>query len=207
MNAARQPQVQPRRAVGNAAGRRCARRSDAALAGLVTRARAGDQHAWNDLVEEFGGLVWATARAYRLSDADADEVSQTTWLRLFENLNRLQDPARVGGWLATTARRECLQVLRHTSRVIASDDLPEQVSGSEAPDAALLADERAQTLWSALADLPERDQRLLRMLMAEPTPTYVEISAALEMPIGSIGPTRERALRRLRREARLRGLR
>jgi RNA polymerase sigma factor (sigma-70 family) len=207
MNAARHLQVNTRRSVGNTAGRRRARRSDAAIARLVNRATEGDQHAWNELVEEFGGLVWATARAYRLSAADADEVSQATWLRLFENLNRLHDPARVGGWLATTARRECIQVLRHTSRVIPTDDLPEQVGESAEPDAALLATERDHALWSALAGLPEREQSLLRMLMTEPTPTYAEISAALQLPIGSIGPTRQRALQRLRREAGCRGLR
>jgi RNA polymerase sigma factor (sigma-70 family) len=206
MNAAGHLQVKTRRSKGNAAGRRRARRSDAVIARLVNRATKGDQHAWNELVDEFSGLVWATARAYRLNEADADEVNQTTWLRLFENLDRLHNPARVGAWLATTARRECVQVLRHTSRVILTDDVPEQVSQSAAPDTALLANERDHALWSALADLPDRDRQLLRMLMADPTPSYAEISAALQMPIGSIGPTRERALQRLRREAHSRGL-
>jgi RNA polymerase sigma factor (sigma-70 family) len=183
-----------------------ARRSDAVVTQLVHRAAEGDQDAWNQLVEEFSALVWATVRAYRLSATDAAEVSQMTWLRLVENLERLRDPARVGGWLATTARRECVQVLRHTARVIPHADLPELVSNSPAPDATLLANERDDALWTALAALPERDRRLLRMLMADPAPSYSEISAALQMPIGSIGPTRERALQRLRREVRRRGL-
>jgi RNA polymerase sigma factor (sigma-70 family) len=206
MNAARNLQVNSRRSVGIAAGRRRARRSDAVIARLVNLAAKGDQYAWNELVEEFGGLVWATARSYRLSHADADEVSQTTWLRLFENLDRLHDPAHVGAWLATTARRECIQQLRRASRVIPTDDVPEQVSESAAPDAALLANECDHALWSALADLPDRDGRLLRMLIADPAPSYADISEALQMPIGSIGPTRARALQRLRRKLGARGL-
>jgi RNA polymerase sigma factor (sigma-70 family) len=206
MSAATNPEVNTRRSAPNADCKGRARRGDAATTQLVHRAAEGDQQAWNTLVEEFGGLVWATTRAHRLSPADAAEVSQTTWLRLVENLERLHDPAHVGAWLATTARRECLQVLRHASRVIPHDDLPELVSESCAPDATLLADERDDALWSVLAILPERDRRLLRILMSDPAPSYAEISAALQMPIGSIGPTRQRALQRLRREARRRGL-
>ena len=207
MNAGRNLQINKTRSVRNAAaGTSRARRSDDQVSRLVRRATDGDKRAWDELIEEFGGLVWGTARAYRLSDADAAEVSQITWLRLVENLDQLHDPARVGAWLATTARRECIQQLRRTSRVVPNDDLPEQVSDWPAPDAALLANERDVALWSALEGLPARDRKLLRMLTADPTPSYEEISAALQMPIGSIGPTRARALQRLRREARRHGL-
>jgi RNA polymerase sigma factor (sigma-70 family) len=213
MNAVGQLQVTTIRSDGSVAGTGCARRSGAVINKLVQRAAQGDQDAWNKLVEEFGGLVWATARAYRLSHADAAEVSQITWLRLVENLNRLHEPARVGAWLATTARHECIRQLRRTSRLIPCDDLPEQVSESAAPDEALLANERDHAanerdhaLWSALERLPARDRQLLRMLVADPTPSYAEISTALQMPIGSIGPTRARALQRLRRELRRHGL-
>jgi RNA polymerase sigma factor (sigma-70 family) len=200
MSAATNPDVNPGPSSRNADCKGRARRSDAVITELVHRAAEGDQHAWNMLVEEFSGLVWATTCAYRLSAADAADVSQTTWLRLVENLKRLHDPARVGGWLATTARHECVRVLRHGSRVIPHDDLPDLVSESPAPDATLLANERDDALWSAMAALPDRDRRLLRILMADPAPSYAEISAALQMPIGSIGPTRQRALQRLRRE-------
>ena len=192
--------------VRKAAGGGRRRRSDELVSWLVARAAEGDEGAWNDLVEEFGGLVWSTVRAFGLSNDDAAEVSQITWQRLVEHLHRLQDPARVGAWLATTARRQCLKQLRHTSRVIPCDDVPEQVSDAPVPGDALLDDERDRALWSALACLPARDRRLLRMLIADPAPSYAEISAALGMPIGSIGPTRARALQRLRREAHRQGL-
>ena len=166
---------------------------------LVRDAADGDQAAWNELVERFQGLVWATSRSYRLSRADAADVAQTTWLRLVENLGRLQEPERVGAWLATTARRESLRTLRFSSRVLATEPelLPDP--GTDAPlAAALLAGERDRALWTAFGGLSERCQVLLRLLVADPPPSYEDVGAALDMPIGSIGPTRQRCLERLR---------
>jgi len=168
---------------------------------LVERAAAGDARAWNELVEEFGGLVWSIARAHRLSHEEAADVSQTTWMRLVEQLDRLQKPSRVGAWLATTARRESLLSTRRSSRVIPSgDDLPDIADDAPAHDAVLLTQERDDALWAAFMRLNERDRVLLRLVVTEPAPCYEEISAALDMPVGSIGPTRGRALERLRRE-------
>jgi len=201
MSAATNPQVNAAaRWARNADCTRRARPSDRVITRLVHRAARGDQLAWNKLVEHFGALVWSTVHAYRLSAADAAEVSQTTWLRLVENLGRVHEPAHVGAWLVTTARRECLKQLSHDARVIPQSDLPEPVSESPTPEATLLTNERNHALWSAFARLPDRDRRLLRMLFSDPAPSYAEISARLQMPIGSIGPTRERALERLRRE-------
>jgi RNA polymerase sigma factor (sigma-70 family) len=207
MNIAKELQLKTTRSVRGTARVSRTRRSDAVVSGLVRRAARGDQRAWDELIDEFAGLVWGIARAFRLDDADAADVSQTTWLRLVENLDRLQNPSRVGAWLATTARRQCIAYLDDAARVIPrGDDLPEPVGGAPEPVAALLTGERDEALWRALEHLPERDRRLLRMLMADPRPGYTEISAALDMPIGSIGPTRARALERLRREAQRRGL-
>jgi RNA polymerase sigma factor (sigma-70 family) len=176
------------------------------ITGLVGAAIAGDECAWNALVSEFGGMIWAVARAHRLRDADASEVSQATWLRLFEHLGKLKDPARVGAWLATTARRECLRVLRENERcVVYGDDAPEHVSPDMSPDDVALLGERDEALWLSFARLRSSDQALLRLLMADPRPPYEEIAAALDMPVGSIGPTRQRALERLRNELRGRG--
>jgi RNA polymerase sigma factor (sigma-70 family) len=166
---------------------------------LVRDAAAGDQAAWNRLVERFNGLVWAVARAHRLAGADASDVVQTTWLRLVENLDRVQDPERVGAWLATTARRECLRTLRLSARVLPTETelLPDP--GTDAPlGATLLAEERDRALWEAFGGLSERCQALLRLLVADPPPSYEDVGAALDMPIGSIGPTRQRCLERLR---------
>jgi RNA polymerase sigma factor (sigma-70 family) len=177
------------------------RLSNELAAQLVAAATAGDQQAWDSLTRAFGPMIWAIAGAHRLRHADAADVSQATWLALLEHLRDLKDPARVGAWLATTARRECLRVLRDKGRrVLYGDDAPEHESPDPSPGAALLLSERDQILWRAFERLRPSDQALLRMLMADPRPSYEEISAALDMPIGSIGPTRQRALDRLREQ-------
>jgi RNA polymerase sigma factor (sigma-70 family) len=168
---------------------------------LIRSASAGDQRAWNELVQEFGGMIWAIARAHRLCDADAADVVQVTWLRLLEHVDDLSEPGRVGAWLATTARRECLRLLRAAKRHVAlGEDTPDSESLDALPGDTLLIGERDQALWRSFARLRPSDQALLRLLTADPRPAYKEIAAALEMPIGSIGPTRARALQRLRVE-------
>jgi RNA polymerase sigma factor (sigma-70 family) len=177
------------------------RRDPVTITRLVQAAASGDHGAWDALVDEFGGLVWAVARAHRLGDADAADVAGATWLALVEHLDRLRDAERVGAWLATTARRECLRVLRNAQRQVPTgDDFAEQPSDGVDVAAELMIEERDAALWQAFGRLPARDQALLRLLVADPQPSYEEISAALQMPIGSIGPTRARSLERLRRE-------
>jgi RNA polymerase sigma factor (sigma-70 family) len=166
---------------------------------LVRAAAAGDQAAWNELIERFQGLVWATARSFRLSRADAADVAQTTWLRLVENLDRVREPERLGAWLATTARRESLRHLRLHGREQLSDEADVFEAPSEDPlEVALLTEERDAALWQAFAQLSERCQTLLRLLVSEDEPSYETIGAALGMPIGAIGPTRMRCLDKLR---------
>jgi RNA polymerase sigma factor (sigma-70 family) len=166
----------------------------------VLAAAAGDSRAWDRLVERFSGLVWAVARSHRLSEADAADVSQTTWLRLAEHLQRLRQPERVGGWLATTARNESLRVLRRCARLVPMADALDSLLDEGCPevDRRLLDQERDAALWEAFLAMPHGCQRLLRTLMADPAPSYAEVSAALGMPVGSIGPRRGRCLEHLR---------
>jgi RNA polymerase sigma factor (sigma-70 family) len=176
--------------------------ADDDTAALLARAQKGDQAAWNALVEQHTGLLWSVARAYRLDTASAGDAIQTTWLRLIEHLDRIQDPDRLGGWLATTVRRECLQLLRRNTRerLAPSDDASLDIIDelAEPLEAGLLTDERDAALWAAFRRMPDRCQGLLRVLMATPPPSYEQVAAALDMPIGSIGPTRARCLSRLR---------
>ena len=170
-------------------------------AGLLAAAAVGDQRAWNALVERYNGLAWSIARGYRLSGDDAADVVQAAWVKLVEHIDRIEDPERLASWLATTVRRECLQVIRRTARQRRAPDcepleqLPD--TGPEL-DESLLVEERDAALWRTLAALSERCQLLLRVLMASPPPAYAEVAAALDMPVGSIGPTRRRCLERLR---------
>ena len=173
------------------------------IARLVSAAADGDQHAGDAIVMQFQGLVWATVRSYRLDDASTADVVQTCWLRLVENLGKLREPERLGGWLATTARRECLRCLRSAGRSIpVDDDTVFDRAGSDAGpdiDAELLRNERDTGLWRAFGRISDRCQRLLRILTADPPPSYEDISETLDMPIGSIGPTRQRCLDQLRK--------
>lgn len=171
------------------------------VARLVCRAASGDDEGWRDLVREFGGTIAIVARAHRLRDADAADVTQATWLKLFEHIGDLRDPTRLRAWLATTARRECLRVLRHAGRHAPLDeDAPEQASIDAPPDAELLRAERDEALWHGFSRLRSSDQVLLRHLLAERRTGYRQISARLQLPVGSIGPTRARTLERLRQE-------
>jgi RNA polymerase sigma factor (sigma-70 family) len=176
---------------------------------LVAAAAGGDQAAWRALVERFSGLVWSITRAYRLSHADAADASQTTWLRLAEHIDKIDNPDRVGAWLATAARRECLQHIKAKSRIVPTQDMTWfDTAGDDNPtEAEVLRAEsereqahQARLLWQAVGRLPERCRQLIRILMASPPPSYAEVAAALGLPVGSIGPTRARCLQRLRRE-------
>jgi RNA polymerase sigma factor (sigma-70 family) len=171
------------------------------LAALIRAASLGDQEAWGRLVDRFSGLVWAVVRSFRLDADAAADVSQTTWLRLVEHLDDIREPGRLGSWLATTARRESIRTLK-----LAGQQLPtDQESRLEPPpavedtiSAGLLRGERDTALWRAFETLSARCRQLLRVLMADPPPSYAEVSAALAMPLGSIGPVRARCLASLR---------
>jgi RNA polymerase sigma factor (sigma-70 family) len=170
-----------------------------ATASLLARAGQGDQRAWDALVDQHTTLLYAVARSFRLPPADASDVVQTTWLRLVEHLDRIQDPTRLVGWLVTTARREALRVLRRggRERPAVEDSVFDRADDAEPVHAALLTDERNRALWAAYRQLPDKCRQLLRVAVWEPK-AYEEISAALGMPVGSIGPTRRRCLTRLR---------
>jgi RNA polymerase sigma factor (sigma-70 family) len=177
------------------------------LEALTAAANAGDQAAWEEIVDRFSGLVWATTRAHRLSRSEAADVAQTTWLRLVENLDRIKDPSRLGAWLATTARRESLRHIRLRSRELPTGeyDLFESPSEDRAAER-LITSERNTALRRAFARISERCQSLLRLLAAPDSPSYEEIGAAMGMPIGAIGPTRARCLEQLRRTPELAAL-
>jgi RNA polymerase sigma factor (sigma-70 family) len=169
-------------------------------ADLVALAANGEQAAWDQLVDRYAGLVWSVIRGHGLYGEPAADVSQTAWLRLVEHLGRLRDPERVGAWLATTARHECLRVLRKAGRQVLVADVPEQ-SDERADaeiDADLLAGERRDAALAALAAAPPRCQELLRLLLVDPPLSYDEISDILGIPKGSIGPTRARCLDHVR---------
>jgi len=177
-------------------------RGDRPITDLVTRARDGDQRAWDGLVERYAPLVWSICHRYELMSADAEDVHQTVWLQLVGQLGQIRDPAALPGWLATTTRRECVRVLRAARGPHAAESgpdvetIPDQQAGLA--DEELLVAERYAALREALARLPPGCQRLIGKLIEDPPLTYAQISASLGIPVGSIGPLRSRCLDRLR---------
>jgi RNA polymerase sigma factor (sigma-70 family) len=158
----------------------------------------GDQRAWDDIVAHYAGLVLAVARGFRLSEADAADVFQSTWFRLVERLDTIRDGERLGAWLATTARRESINVLRRAGRETPTDDIgvrDVETRTYALPEESLLRTEREHRIWQVFQSLPVRCQNLLRLLLADPPASYEETAAALDMPIGSVGPSRARCLK------------
>ncbi|MBI2242720.1 MAG: sigma-70 family RNA polymerase sigma factor [Nocardioides sp.] len=161
---------------------------------------AGEPSGLDDLVAAMTPVLWHVVRSYRLSESAAEDVIQTTWLALVRRRAAILDAKAVGGWLTTTARREAWRVAQATSAAAPADDddlaplLPRQRS---AEDAVVQRDE-GDRLWAAVDRLPERCRRLLRIVAFENRPDYRELAADLDMPVGSIGPTRGRCLAKLR---------
>jgi RNA polymerase sigma factor (sigma-70 family) len=177
--------------------------ADPSVSDLVARARSGDRQAWDALVERYAPLIWSICRRHRLGQADADDVGQSVWLRLLDQLDRVREPAALPGWLSTTTRRECLRVLsaaqgpHATIYALDVESLPDQQAGTA--DQELLAAERHAALRAAFTQLPPNGQQLLALLTADPPTPYADISAQLGIPVGSIGPTRSRYLDKIRR--------
>jgi RNA polymerase sigma factor (sigma-70 family) len=173
------------------------RTGDAPSGDLLLSARAGDDAAWAALTSRYSAMLWAIARTHDLGDADAADVVQTTWLRLVERLDQIRKPDRVGAWLAVTARRESLRLARHHGRHRpVGETFPPIPALAPAPDDVCVERERLRVVLAAIQTLPELCRHVLRLCAL--SPGYAEIAAALDIPIGSVGPTRARCLAALR---------
>ena len=165
---------------------------------LVRGVLSGDEAAWAELVAEYAPLVWSVARRHRLSRADAADASQNTWIAIARGLAALRHPERLAGWIATTARRECLRIRAAGAREVPADrlDAPEVAIG---PEPAALRSARDRLLWQAFASLPDRCRDLLALLAEAPELTYAQLGRALGIKVNSVGQTRGRCLELLRR--------
>jgi RNA polymerase sigma factor (sigma-70 family) len=169
---------------------------------------AGDSHplAWEELVRRYNRLVRSTVASFRLQPADAEDAVQNTWLRVMERMDTIRDPQRLGGWLTTTASRECLALIRRRQREVPDDVAGTQLPATEdGPDVVVIASESQRAVTTAVEELPQRRQELIRLLFYQLDCSYVEVSRATGMPSGSIGPTRSRVLRELRSTLEQRG--
>jgi RNA polymerase sigma factor (sigma-70 family) len=169
-------------------------------ASAFERWAAGDAVALDELVRVMTPVLWHVVRAYRLGNEVAEDVVQTTWLALVRSRDTIHEPAAVGGWLTTTARREAWRVARATGRGIPVEDeeLARRLPDEESPESEVVRRDGEDRLWDAVERLSERCQALLRIVAFEHRPDYTTIAANLGMPVGSIGPTRGRCLQKLR---------
>jgi RNA polymerase sigma factor (sigma-70 family) len=175
--------------------------SEHRLGVLLDRACAADNAAWTELLSRFTPLLLHTARSMGLSDSDAADVAQLTWLRLWEHGHQIRDPECLPGWLTVTARREGLRVALNGRRYVVCAD-PTEEHGDRARAAIIdsypVDGDYDPLLEQALARLPTRYEELIRLLMSDSCPSYTEVAKEMELPIGSIGPMRMRALQMLR---------
>jgi RNA polymerase sigma factor (sigma-70 family) len=174
---------------------------------IVRAAREGDAEAWTSLVDRFDAALRQIARSYRLAPADIDDVVQDAWLQLLSTIGRIREPAAIGGWLATVTRRNALRSRRIPGRELLTDDpaLGDRYD-AHGPERRVLEAEREAALAGAIAGLPESPRLLVTTLLTEPELDYRQLGVRLSMPVGSIGPTRTRALARLARNAQLRAV-
>ncbi len=176
-------------------------RTDDSPAALVQACLTGDEHAWHELVERYGRLVYSIPRRIGMTDADADDVFQNVFVLLYRNLGQLRDQSRVSSWLITATYRECWRTGKQSSRYVDLDD--QLVDGGPAPEAEVTRLEREHHVRQALRQLDDRCRLLLTALFLDPTdPSYTVIAAELGMPTGSIGPTRARCFKKLEAELR-----
>ncbi len=189
-------------------------RTESSATDLVDRARRGDEQAWAELVSRYQSLVDSVTRRHHLSADDAADVSQNVWLLLLEHLGDLREPQALPGWIATTTARACLRVLAPQRRTVTFDPQQAWEGKGFGPDAGwtsvgkpaepgegLMRVESHRAVRRALAELTPAHRELLLLVVADPPLSYRQISSRLGVPIGSIGPTRARLLRKLRRSS------
>ena len=165
---------------------------------LLQSANSGDERAWTEIVERYRGLVCAVVRSYRMQDADAHDAEQRTWLRLVEHRDAVRDPERLGGWLATTAARECLRMLRER-RAVVTDELDAVPDPHRTVEDQVVDADTVSRLWTIVAALPPRGRTIMMELFADDPRPYADVARDTGIPIGSLGPSRARLIDRVRR--------
>ena len=166
---------------------------------LLRIAASGDPAAWEAIVRRFEPALAAMITTYRLQEADARDAAQRTWLRMLENHQQIREPEALGGWLRTTARRECLRILAEQRPIEPLAERAEYLDAGVDVERLVVEADEARRLRGLLATLPRRSITLITSLFQDDPPNIVQLSASTGIPVGSIGPTRARALHKLRR--------
>ena len=153
-----------------------------------------------EIVERYRGMLSAIGHQFRLTPEEREDATQSTWLQLFRNIEQIRNLDCVGGWLATTMRRQCISASRRRYVENPMSDLPESSADPAASDLvdAVTHRQAVERLHEAVDRLPDRERRIIQLQLDPAQPRYAEISRCLGMPVGSIGPIRGRALPKLR---------
>jgi RNA polymerase sigma-70 factor (ECF subfamily) len=161
---------------------------------LVAACLAGDQEAWNELVERFSRYVYAICtQAFRLDAGDADDVFQEVYARIFDRLDTLRDPDALRPWIGQLTRRECIDRIRASTREAPTEELPEQAEN------VLDQIEVAFDVHVALNSLPAECQEVLDRFFCRDE-SYRTIGEELGLPAGTIASRISRCLGRLREQ-------
>ena len=186
---------------------------------LIEAARESDEEAWEQIVARYQPLINAISRRYRLAPSDAHDVSQHVWMQLLDHIDKLREPRALRGWIAVTTTHRCYEISRGQKRSVSVDPLA--IGSFDLVDTAakrmnsdgrldidddLLRAEERSAIRQGLAELTEVQQQLLLLLVADPPVPYCEIGRRMNLPTGSIGPTRARLLTKLRKTRALRPL-
>ena len=172
----------------------------ARMADLLDAAKGGSEDALGQITAELSPMLWHVARAAGLGTDDAADVVQTVWERLLSHLAGIRVPQALVSWLVVTTKHEAWRMRSNGRRQLPADqgwltELPDHAAGTEEQ---IVLDEQQRALWRAVGRLSSQCQELLRIVAFVPRPDYQEVSAALGMPVGSIGPTRGRCLEKAR---------
>jgi len=174
---------------------------------LWRKTLAGDSAAWQLLVKRYQSLVYAVATRAGLSMADAADCFQQTWIALYENRHRIQDPTRLSAWLVTTAKREAMRLRRRVLPDTGDEAGIDHPDRSPLPDEELIQIERQAHLEMALAELDPRCRQVIELFFFAPEEqSYHEIAESLGMTTNSLGPVRRRCLERLKEILRKNGV-
>ena len=166
---------------------------------LVLASRSGDEAAWAQLVDRLSPLVWSVARSYGLDRHDAVDVSQTTWLQFARHVASIAEPRKAPGWLATTARRECIRMVKASRRETPTPDTAlDWMATDDHVEREVEADAERRLIWDVVNELPENCRILVKMFLADPPPSYETVANTLSITINAVGPKRSRCLENLR---------
>jgi RNA polymerase sigma factor (sigma-70 family) len=177
--------------------------ADMAISDLVSEAAGGNGRAWAELHRRYHRMITGVARSAGCASADLCDVQQAVWARLFRHIHRLRQPEAIGGWLAVVTKRECLRLIGRGPAITDIDELASVAATGDEPLASVLENERRAAVRNAVATLSPRRRTLIETMLDHPDLDYGQLADRLSMPVGSIGPTRQRGLDELRRRREL----